>query len=353
MVPVRQMLVSSSKYNVKCPYSMIPNTVTVHNTYNDASAENEVKYMIGNNNKVSFHYAVDDKEVVQGIPENRNAWHSGDGNGNGNRKSISVEICYSKSGGDRFNKAEKNAAEFIASILKRKGWGIEKVKKHQDWSGKYCPHRTLDLGWERFLNLIRGYLGQPTVSQSPTQQKPSSSYNGNSLVDYLNSIGKDSSFAARKKYAAQYGIKNYEGISAQNTLLLNKMRGSNTNNSNPIVKVGVDGKWGKKTTMLTQKLLGTYADGIVSKQPPSNKKYLKNALTESWEFTTGYKGGSAMIKALQRLVEAVDDGYFGEKSVKALQNFLIRNGYSVGRSGADGYMGYDTVCAWQRYLNDH
>ncbi|WP_461809815.1 peptidoglycan recognition protein family protein [Faecalimonas sp.] len=227
-VKVRELLVSGDKYNIKCPYQMVANTVTVHNTWNDAPAENEVKYMIGNSNKVSFHYAVDDKEVVQGIPEDRNAFHAGDGvNGKGNRESIAVEICYSKSGGDRFTKAEKNAAEFIASILKRKGWGIEKVKKHQDWSGKYCPHRTLDLGWERFLNLIRGYLGNPS-----TPSKPSSSYNGVSLVDYLKSIGKDSSFAARKKYAAQYGIKNYEGTSAQNTALLNEMRG-NTKPSAP------------------------------------------------------------------------------------------------------------------------
>lgn len=235
-VPVRQLLVSGDKYNIKCPYKMVANTVTVHNTWNDAPAENEIKYMINNNNKVSFHYAVDDKEVVQGIPEDRNAFHAGDGvDGNGNRKSIAVEICYSKSGGDRFTKAEKNAAEFIASILKRKGWGIDKVKKHQDWSGKYCPHRTLDLGWERFLNLIRNYLGNSSKPATPS--KPSSSYNGVSLVDYLKSIGKDSSFAARKKYAAQYGIANYTGTSSQNTLLLNKMRGGNV--GKPVSKPSV------------------------------------------------------------------------------------------------------------------
>ena len=28
----------------------------------------------------------------------------------------------------------------------------------KDWSGKYCPHRTLDLGWQRFLNLVQHYL---------------------------------------------------------------------------------------------------------------------------------------------------------------------------------------------------
>ena len=97
-VNVRQLLVSGSKYNIKCPYQMAADTITVHNTANDATAENEVKYMIGNSNQVSFHVAVDDKEAVQGIPFDRNAWHAGDGNGRGNRNSIAVEICYSNQG---------------------------------------------------------------------------------------------------------------------------------------------------------------------------------------------------------------------------------------------------------------
>lgn len=152
-------LVDSSKYSIKCPHSMTAEYYAVHNTANDASARNEIAYMRSNNNKVSFHYAVDDVEVVQGIREDRNAWHAGDGGeGEGNRKAIGVEICYSKSGGERFAKAEKNAAKFIASGLKEKGWGIDKVKKHQDFSGKYCPHRTLDLGWNRFLKMVQAEL---------------------------------------------------------------------------------------------------------------------------------------------------------------------------------------------------
>ena len=144
-------LVLPGKYSIKCPYTMTPEFIVVHNTANDASAANEVAYMIRNDNKVSFHYAVDDKEIVQGIPENRNAWHAGDGaNGQGNRKGIGIEICYSKSGGKRFEEAEKLAAKFTAYKLYEKGWGIDKVKKHQDFSGKYCPHRTLDMGWQRF-----------------------------------------------------------------------------------------------------------------------------------------------------------------------------------------------------------
>lgn len=154
-------LVSPSQYSVKCPYMMAPQFIVVHNTANDASARNEVAYMVSNDREVSFHYAVDDKQVVRGIPENRNAWHAGDGgNGKGNRYGIAVEICYSKSGGERFIKAEKLAAEFIAERLKAYCWGIGKVKKHQDFSGKYCPHRTLDMGWQRFLNMVHDELNK-------------------------------------------------------------------------------------------------------------------------------------------------------------------------------------------------
>lgn len=148
------------KYSIKCPYEMIPEGITVHNTYNDASAMAEISYMLGNNLKTSFHVAVDNERVVTGIPFNRNSWNAGDGrNGFGNRKTISIEICYSKSGGERFDEAEELAAEYIAYLLKQYDWGIDKVGTHQMRSGKYCPHRTLDYGWERFLDKIRHYLG--------------------------------------------------------------------------------------------------------------------------------------------------------------------------------------------------
>ena len=149
-------LVSPDKYGIKCPYEMVPEFIVVHNTYNDASARNEIAYMISNNSETSFHYAIDDKEIVQGIPENRNAWHASDGwKGSGNRKGIAIEICFSESGGERFADAEILTAKFIAFKLKEKGWGIDRVKKHRDFVDKDCPHRTMALGWERFLDLVR------------------------------------------------------------------------------------------------------------------------------------------------------------------------------------------------------
>lgn len=152
-------LISPDKYNLKCPYSMVPKGVCIHNTANDAAAANEISYMQSNGLATSFHIAIDDVEAIQGIPFNRNAWHAGDGvAGEGNRNYIAIEICYSKSGGDKFTKAEQRAAKEVAALLKQFGWNINNVKKHQDFSNKYCPHRTLDLGWQRFLDMINKEL---------------------------------------------------------------------------------------------------------------------------------------------------------------------------------------------------
>lgn len=177
-----QDLISSDKYGIKCPYLMNPIGIVIHNTANDASARNEITYMQSNNNEVSFHIAIDDLETIQGIPFNRNTWHAGDGgSGNGNRNYISIEICYSKSGGDRFAKAEQRAAKEVAALLKQYGWNINNVKKHQDFSNKYCPHRTLDMGWQRFLNMVQVELnGQavqtPNQEAKPVPQSSSKSY---------------------------------------------------------------------------------------------------------------------------------------------------------------------------------
>lgn len=170
-------LISESQYPTKCPYTMEPKGVCIHNTGNDASAENERDNLARADNQaeVSFHIAIDDKEAIQCIPLNRNAWHSGDGgSGEGNRNYIAVEICYSKSGGDRFIKAEKRAAKEVATLLKQYGWTINNVKKHQDFSNKYCPHRTLDMGWQRFLNMIQAELNalnKPNNSNFPLPLK--------------------------------------------------------------------------------------------------------------------------------------------------------------------------------------
>lgn len=190
MVPIIKKIVPSSKYDIKCPFVMKPTRIVVHNTANDASARNEIAYMTNNDYETSFHYAVDDVEIVQGIEEDRNAWHAGDGNGVGNREGIGIEICYSLSGGERFDKAEDNAVDLIVDIMNRYGFSIEQVTKHQDYSGKYCPHRTLDNGWERFINKIQNRLNvkeYELLVSVPVYMNAKDAIGGDNVVGYYDS----------------------------------------------------------------------------------------------------------------------------------------------------------------------
>ena len=61
----------------------------------------------------------------------------------------------------------------------RQRWaeGSSRGKKHQDWSGKYCPHRILSEGrWQSFLQRIETALetlNKPkVVSVKPTTKTP-------------------------------------------------------------------------------------------------------------------------------------------------------------------------------------
>lgn len=156
---ITNVICPESKYPTKCPDVTEKDGICIHNTYNDASAMSEVSYMLGRPEKVSFHAAVDNYRIVTGLPFERSCYAAGDGRyGKGNAHKINIEICYSRSGGKQFEEAEKLAAEYTAYLLKQYGWGIDKVKKHQDFANKYCPHRTLDMGWQRFLNMVSSYL---------------------------------------------------------------------------------------------------------------------------------------------------------------------------------------------------
>ncbi len=178
MVKIRNITCPKEKESVKCPYAMKPTRIVIHNTANDATAANEIAYMHRNTKQTSFHFAVDDREIVQGISLSRNAWHAGDGGkGKGNREGIAIEICYSKSGGKKWLKAVENAAELTAKLLNDYGWDLTHVTKHQDYSGKHCPHRLLDeYGWERFLKLVHSKQTPKNAAPAPAKEPLSVTY---------------------------------------------------------------------------------------------------------------------------------------------------------------------------------
>lgn len=122
--------------------------------------------------------------------------HSDGANGNGNRKSISVEICRpTNSDRSLYNQAEENAVYVVARLLYQYGLGIDRLKKHQDWSGKKCPNVILsEKRWDGFVGRVQWVLdeikkgnidkalssGTTSVKQSSQQSatpKPSSTTN--------------------------------------------------------------------------------------------------------------------------------------------------------------------------------
>lgn len=106
----------------------------------------------------------------------------------------------------------------------------------------------------------------------------------------------------------------------------------------------VDGWWGPATTLKSQMVLGTIADGYISGQDAGDlRKVNKGGLmTNTWMTGTG---GSQLIGALQDLVGAKRDKLYGPKSCRAQQTFLGTpvDGYASGPS--------TMVRAWQTWLN--
>ena len=164
----------NTPHNRRPGTSMHPEYITIHSTGNPSStARNERDWLtnLSNTRTASWHIVVDEKEVIEAIPLNEVAWHAGDGGrGTGNRKSIGVEICES---GDR-QRTLQNAVKLVAKLLKERGWGVDKLRRHYDWSGKICPRIMQQnnwAGWEQFKKDVAKELagGASTVMQDKNQ----------------------------------------------------------------------------------------------------------------------------------------------------------------------------------------
>ncbi|QJC53045.1 N-acetylmuramoyl-L-alanine amidase [Paenibacillus albicereus] len=142
---------------------LAPETITIHNTGNPgSSAANERAWLTNpaNDRQASYHIVVDEREAVECIPLTEHAWHAGDGAGarSGNRTSIAVEVCES---GD-YAKTLTNAAELVADMLCERGWGVDRLRRHYDWSRKICPRLMYDegkwTGWTAFKAAVQERL---------------------------------------------------------------------------------------------------------------------------------------------------------------------------------------------------
>ena len=240
--------------------------VVIHqtgNTNKGANAQMHAKLQSNlNPRQASWHEQVDDTQAIQSFPDGVKCWAATDGRGPGNSRGYHIEICINSDG--NYKKAVENGAKRAAAKLKQYGHGIDRLKQHADFYNKNCPAQIRagkdGITWSVFVNMVKGFMSG-TNSVKPSKPKP--------------------------------------------------------NTSTPKANLTVDGYWGKATTKALQKALGTVADGEIWGQYSGNQA--AKAITGGVKYG---KGGSPVIKALQRKVGATADGILGKDTVRKLQSYL-------------------------------
>lgn len=143
-------------------------SITIHSTANEKStAINERNWLINpsNDRTASWHIAVDENMTVEAIPLNEIAFHAG--TKEGNNTSIGIEICES---GDRA-KTIQNTVELVAKLLHERNWGLGKLKRHFDWSGKICPGILSANNWEWWAKFKNDVQKELDKLNKPTDNK--------------------------------------------------------------------------------------------------------------------------------------------------------------------------------------
>ena len=82
------------------------------------------QYIIGMNGK-----------IIRIIPDNEIAY-AASGKNNG---TLHIEVCYSKAGGEFEEASIEALRELVQYLMKKYGIPAEKVLRHYDLTGKYCP----------------------------------------------------------------------------------------------------------------------------------------------------------------------------------------------------------------------
>ncbi|MGE7828881.1 N-acetylmuramoyl-L-alanine amidase [Paenibacillus sp. NPDC093718] len=187
MIYRRDHIPKETACNRRPGYGMAPTSITIHNTGNPlSSAANERGWLTNpaNPRQASFHIVVDEREAIECIPLSENAWHAGDGSGSmsGNRTSIGVEICES----GNYAKTLENAVKLVAGLLRERGWGVDRLRRHWDWSKKICPRLMYDdgkwTGWTDFKNRVNVEL-KGAVNVKQDSEKVNVIVNGKKIKD--------------------------------------------------------------------------------------------------------------------------------------------------------------------------
>lgn len=151
------------------------NGVTIHMTDNWGKGSGAIAHAnylknSGASREASWHYCVDDTYATQSIPDNEVAYHCG--NEIGNYTTISIEICVNPDSDLKI--ACDNAANLTASLLNKYNLSIDKLYRHYDWSGKWCPSQLMNekpYSWAYFKMKVATAMKNNTIINSEIYDK--------------------------------------------------------------------------------------------------------------------------------------------------------------------------------------
>jgi N-acetylmuramoyl-L-alanine amidase len=191
--------------NARPGTKITPRGLVIHWTANEGKGADAVanrNYFNKPTTEASAHYIVDDKQIVRCLPENEMGYHVGAKqykpeavarlSGYPNNCTIGLEMCVNADG--NFQETYRRTVELAADILKRYGWGVDRLWRHFDITGKNCPAYfvsddfarkytglTAAQAWAKFKEDVKKLLtANPQPAQKPVD-KVSIEINGKRL----------------------------------------------------------------------------------------------------------------------------------------------------------------------------
>ena len=288
--------------------------ITQHETGNSnvgANAEVHSRYIKGadaRSRSVSWHFTVDDTQIIQHLPTNEVAWHAGP---NGNSQSIGIELCVNSDGD--FQKAKANAAWLVKRLMNNLNIPLSRVVTHKHWTGKNCPARLLN-EWDDFKRLIETVQSGPqtggVIVPAPTPTPTPTPQPTRPIVNQF--IGNAQTFLNSRNYPTKASF----------------------------TQLVVDGIAGARTRSALVRIYQYFAsvriDGVFGPVSKRAANTLRKGSTHQWwvrllQSALNTKGASLAI-----------DGSFGPATETAVRTFQRSSGITV-----DGIAGANT---WERLL---
>lgn len=157
--------------------ALSPSYVCIHETANPgATALNHVS-LWSRDDTYAVHYVADwTGNVYHCVPDDRLCWQVG----NGNAHVIGIELCHARSSAD-FARVWDAGVEWAAWMLKKRGWGVDRLISHDDarrkWGGTDHTDpigyfREFGRTWDQFVKAVEQKMeGKP-------KQQPGNAKNG-------------------------------------------------------------------------------------------------------------------------------------------------------------------------------